>query len=100
MPPPFDVFEAAICDDLSAILGPFGFDAKKDIAAISVSRWGHGYLLPDPGFLTSSAREKAAEPLGRIAYAHTDLDGFCHVTGALGQGYRAAEDVLKILGYP
>ena len=97
---PFDVFEAAICDDLSAILGPFGFDAKKDIAAISVSRWGHGYLLPDPGFLTSSARQKAAEPLGRIAYAHTDLDGFCHVTGALGQGYRAAEDVLKILGYP
>ena len=96
---PFDSFEAAIRNDLSAILGPYGFDHEQDIAAISVSRWGHGYLLPVPGFLTGAARRLAAEPVGRIAYAHTDLDGFCHITGAVGEGYRAAEDALRILGY-
>ena len=96
---PFNLFETAIREDLTAILGPYGFDDNRDIAAISVSRWGHGYLLPDPGLLSGPERRQAAEPLGRIAYAHTDLDGFCHVTGAAGQGYRAAQDVLKILGY-
>ena len=94
---PFSQFETAIRDDLTAILGPYGFDHRRDLAAISVSRWGHGYLLPDPGFLSGPERRHAAEPFGRIAFAHTDLDGFCHVTGAAGQGYRAARDVLKIL---
>ena len=94
---PFNVFETAIREDLTAILGPYGFNDNRDIAAISVSRWGHGYLLPDPGLLSGPERRLAAEPLGRIAFAHTDLDGFCHVTGAAGQGYRAAEDVLQIL---
>ena len=95
---PFNTFETAIREDLTAILGPYGFNDSRDIAAISVSRWGHGYLLPDPGLLSGPERRRAAEPLGRIAYAHTDLDAFCHVTGAAGHGYRAAEDVLKILG--
>ena len=94
---PFSEFETAIRDDLTAILGPFGFHHRRDIAAISVSRWGHGYLLPDPGLLTGPERRQAAEPFGRTAYAHTDLDGFCHVTGAAGQGYRAAQDVMQML---
>lgn len=94
---PFSLFETAIRDDLTAIFGPFGFNDRRDIAAISVSRWGHGYMLPDPGLLSGPERRLAAVPQGRIAYAHTDLDGFCHVTGAAGQGYRAAEDALKIL---
>ena len=25
------------------MLGPGGFDAGRDIAAITVNRWGHGY---------------------------------------------------------
>ena len=94
---PFDYFEEIIREDLTAILGPWGFNGKRDLAAISVSRWGHGYLLPAPEFLSGPERRKAAEPLGRIAYAHTDLDGFCHVTGAAGQGYRAAREVLEML---
>ena len=95
---PFSQFEAAIRNDLSAMFGPYGFDDGRDLAAISVSRWGHGYLLPDPGLLTGPERRQAAEPFGRIAFAHTDLDGFCHVAGAAGQGYRAAQDALRILG--
>ena len=95
---PFSRFETAIRDDLAAIFGLWGFDHRRDIAAISVSRWGHGYLVPDPGLLSGPERRLAAAPQGRIAYAHTDLDGFCHVTGAAAQGYRAAEEVLQILG--
>jgi spermidine dehydrogenase len=94
---PFDVYEKWIRDDLLSVLGPYSFDPSRDIEAISVSRWGHGYVFPNPGFLTDGARQKAAELYGRIAYAHTDLDGFSHITGAVGQGYRAAQEVVKLL---
>lgn len=38
-----DYFEKAAVEQLSATLGPYGFDAEKDIAAITVNRWPHGY---------------------------------------------------------
>jgi len=39
---PFDTLEAKARDELTRILGPGGFDAGRDIAAITVNRWGHG----------------------------------------------------------
>lgn len=94
---PFADYERWARQDLQAVLGVHGFDAARDIAALSVCRWGHGYVYPDPGFLTDGAREQAAKPFGRIAYAHTDLDGFSHLPGAVGHGWRAAQDVLGML---
>src|SRR3546814_18287448 len=40
---PFETFERNIREQLMAVLGPGGFDAKRDIAAIAVNRWAHGY---------------------------------------------------------
>ena len=39
----FEEFESHARDELTRILGPGGFDADRDIAAITVNRWGHGY---------------------------------------------------------
>ncbi len=94
---PFESYEQWIREDLLAVLGPYGFDPSRGIDAISVSRWGHGYTFPDPGFLSDGARETAAALHGRIAYANTDLDGFSHITGAIGHGHRAAQQVLELL---
>ena len=40
---PFDVFERNIRDQLGRMLAGGGFDSAKDIQAITVNRWPHGY---------------------------------------------------------
>jgi len=39
----FADFEAKIHDELGRMLGPGGFLPDRDIAAITVNRWPHGY---------------------------------------------------------
>src|ERR1700722_8685627 len=39
----FETFERNIRNQLDRMLGPGGFDAKRDITAIAVNRWPHGY---------------------------------------------------------
>lgn len=94
---PFAAFEEWVRSDLDAVLGPYGFDAGRDIAAVSVCRWGHGYSFPDPGLLSGDVLQRAAQPEGRIVFANTDLDGFSHISGALGHGCRAATEALAVL---
>jgi spermidine dehydrogenase len=40
---PFETFEQKIRDQLSRMLAGTGFDAARDITAITVNRWPHGY---------------------------------------------------------
>ena len=40
---PFSTFERNIRDQMARILGPGGFDPARDIEAITVNRWPHGY---------------------------------------------------------
>src|SRR5262245_29642624 len=39
----FADFEARVRDQLDRMLGPGGFSSARDIAAITVNRWAHGY---------------------------------------------------------
>src|SRR5262249_4080129 len=39
----FDTFERKIRDQLARMLGGAGFDPARDIEAITVNRWAHGY---------------------------------------------------------
>ena len=39
----FQTFEREIRGQLAAMLGPSGLDPARDIAAITVNRWPHGY---------------------------------------------------------
>ena len=39
----FADFEERIRDELDRMLGPGGFSSARDIAAITVNRWSHGY---------------------------------------------------------
>ncbi len=90
----FQTYERKTREELARLLGPWGFDPKKDIAAIAISRWGHhGYTFPYPGIYTDGAVETAKKPHGRIAFAHTDLERFSHMIGALTQAHRAVQDL-------
>ena len=43
MSTPFETFEREIRGQMQRVLGPGGFDAARDIVAITVNRWPHGY---------------------------------------------------------
>jgi spermidine dehydrogenase len=64
---PFELFERKIRDQLARALGSGGFDPSRDIEAITVNRWPHGYgyeynPLFDPEGLTPTAIHLAANP--------------------------------------
>ena len=51
----FETYERNIRTHLARVLGDGGFDPVRDIAAITITRWPHGYAtsvnaLVDPGW--------------------------------------------------
>jgi spermidine dehydrogenase len=92
---PFQEYERKIRAELVRLLGPWGFDPRRDIEGITLNRWGHhGYIFPYPGFFTDGAVDTAKKRHGRIAFAHTDLERFSHMMGAIGQAHRAVQEIL------
>ncbi|MFI4889533.1 MAG: NAD(P)-binding protein [Steroidobacterales bacterium] len=94
----FDEFESHAHDELTRILGPGGFDADRDIAAITVNRWGHGYAYdPNPLFddLSEMDREMSAStlPLGRIHFAGSDTAWMAYAHKAIDSAHRAATEI-------
>lgn len=69
----------------------------EDVERVDVWIWGHGMISPRIGFLWSGEREKAAEPLGKISFAHSDLSGISIFEEAFYQGIRAAGEVKFVL---
>ena len=65
---------------------------------LDVMRWGHAMIRPRPGFQFSQARQAAAQSVGDVHFAHTDLSGMALVEEANWHGVRAAEAVLHGLG--
>ena len=71
------------------MLGAGGFDAARDIAAITVNRWPHGYAyqynsLWDPFWLdgkTPTPCEVARRPFGRMAIANSDAGAYAYADG-------------------
>jgi spermidine dehydrogenase len=76
----FADFEARIRDQLDRMLGPGGFASERDIAAITVNRWSHGYgyaanSLFDPDDYEDRVLKVARQPFGRVAIANSDAGG-------------------------
>ena len=94
----FADFETRILDQLDRMLGPGGFVAARDIAAITVNRWPHGY-----GYVASSlfdpddyeeTLERARRTAGRIAIANSDAAGDAYAHLAIDQADRAVREVV------
>lgn len=96
---PFDEFEARARDELTRILGPGGFDAQRDIAAITVNRWGHGYaydmdtLFDDPAKAALETRVSRA-PLGHIHFAGTDAAWMAYAHWAIDAAHQAVREIV------
>ena len=106
----FDTFERSIRDQLGRVLGGGGFDPARDIAAITVNRWPHGYAytynsLTDPvdWVFTSSAGRPcvaARQPFGSITIANSDAAASPHTDAAFLEASRAVGEVLERRAYP
>ena len=96
-------YELKIRRQLTELFGQYGFDAKRDIEGIILNRWGHAYVVPEPGFFFGKNGQKAgrdvvSEPTGRIAYGHSELRGNQHWGPAAMEGKRAMSQVMEIAG--
>jgi spermidine dehydrogenase len=94
----FADFEARIRDDLDRMLGPGGFSSARDIAAITVNRWPHGYsyvanTLFDPENYDKTVLPLARRRAGRVAIANTDSGGDAWVHFAIEQAARAVDEL-------
>ncbi len=93
----FADFEEKIRDELDRMLGPGGFSAARDIAAITVNRWPHGY-----GYVANSlydpedyerVLERARQTCGRVAIANSDAGGDAYAHLAIDQAARAVREL-------
>lgn len=93
----FADFEDRIRDELDRMLGPGGFASARDIAAITVNRWPHGY-----GYVANSlydaddyerVLERARQKCGRVAIANSDAGGDAYAHLAIDQAARAVREL-------
>jgi len=98
---PFSTFEHHVRDQLGRALGAGGFDADKDIAAIIVNRWPHGYAyeynpLYDPWDIAPDQRPNVIgrQMFGRIAIANSDAGAQAYTDSAIDQAYRAVTELM------
>lgn len=97
---PFDAIERKIREELSRSLSGGGFDPARDIAAITVNRWPHGYAyeynsLWDPFWLEGGETpcEVARKPFGRLAIANADAGAYAYTDCAIDQAWRAVGEI-------
>jgi spermidine dehydrogenase len=98
----FDTFERNVRDQLARMLGPGGFDPARDIVALTVNRWPHGYAyqynsLWDPFWIDGGPQPcvAARQPFGRIAIANADAAAYAYTDAAIDQAHRAVGEVLR-----
>ena len=81
------------------MLAEGGFDAAKDIAAITVNRWSHGYAyrpntLFDPNYEQGQTPfELGRKRFGRVSIANSDAGGRAYLDCAIDEGWRAVSEL-------
>jgi spermidine dehydrogenase len=99
---PFETFEREIRAQLQRTLGPGGFDHQRDIRAITVNRWPHGYA-PEWNPLWEEPLPEAQQPnvigrqrFGAIAIANSDAGAAAYTDSAIDQAWRAVNDLAGV----
>ena len=96
----FETFERHIRDQLGRTLANGGFDPARDIEAITVNRWPHGYAgapndLYDPEWGYDEAPFVVGRKrFGRITIANSDAAAVSLTSAAFDQAHRAVQELL------
>ena len=96
----FEAMEREMRDLLDRALAGSGFDAARDIEALTINRWSHGYSLeymrpwdqfwPDGPLPIETARRG----WGRIAIANADSGAYAYAHSAIDQAARAVNELV------
>ena len=94
----FEQLEAQLRDQLQRMLGPGGFNHERDILAITVNRWSHGYAsfsnsLFDDADESEAWMTLAKKPLGHVSIANSDAAWSAYAHAAIDEAYRAVGEV-------
>ena len=95
----FEEFESEARRVIEGIWGPSGLDWNRDVLAVTVNRWPHGYArdlldLEDPAWLASPGPyEIGRQPFGNIAIANSDSGADAYTHTAIDQAWRAVHDL-------
>lgn len=99
----FAEFEDDIYKQMDGALSGGGFDAERDIAAITVNRWPHGYAyeyneLWDPVEWTpeNGPHIAGSAQIGRISIANSDASAYAYVDGAIDAAVRAVDEQVAM----
>ncbi len=96
---PFEDYEREVRSVLTSLLGPGGFDAARDILAITVNRWPHGYArdhidLEDADWNVEPPPEVVGrQRFGNIAIANSDAAADAYTHAAIDQAWRAVNEL-------
>ncbi|MBY8828919.1 NAD(P)-binding protein [Hephaestia mangrovi] len=96
---PFETFERAVRTQAAAALAGSDFDPARDIVAITVNRWGHGFATGRDTLFEPDRDEKvspieiAKQPFGRITIANSDAGGVSTAGTAIDEAFRAVRQL-------
>lgn len=97
---PFERLEAEVRHTLQGALGGHGLDLERDVEAITINRWSHGYSLeyarPWDRFWPQGPLpcDTARRGWGRVAIAGSDAGAYAYAHSAIDQATRAVQQLL------
>ena len=95
----FETIERSVRDQLERMLGDAGFDAARDITAITVNRWAHGYAYEYDWYsdrdLPPGPRPNVIgrKPFGNVTIANSDAAARAYTDAAIDEAWRAVEEL-------
>jgi spermidine dehydrogenase len=95
----FGTIEHATREQLQRMLSGGGFDAARDIAAITVNRWAHGYAYEYDWYsdrdLPTGPRPNVIgrKPFGSITIANSDSAARAYTDAAIDEAWRAVNEL-------
>jgi spermidine dehydrogenase len=95
----FETIERNVREQMQKMLGDAGFDAARDIEAITVNRWAHGYAYEYDWYsdrdLPPGPRPNVIgrKPFGNITIANSDSAARAYTDAAIDEAWRAVNEL-------
>jgi spermidine dehydrogenase len=97
----FDDFEREIVRQLDGSLSGGGFDVERDVTALTVNRWPHGYAYEYNEYFDPPEWDPYNGPhiegraqIGRISIANSDASAYAYANGAIDAADRAVNEQI------
>ena len=98
----YETIERAVRRQLAGTLSEGGFDPARDIEAITVNRWAHGYVNENTPLFDEEYEDdddqrypfaRGRKPFGRITIANSDAGSTSLLDAAIDEAHRAVHEL-------